>query len=173
MRSAYPNARFASRSGCSPIRRWPLGCFRASISTARDRKARLTRWARFARYNKPRGERAAADYVALARQHKLDPAQMALAFVTGRDFVTSNIIGAATMAQLESNIDSTELTLSAELIEAISTIHEDNPDPAHRGRSSPLLARLGHRAVLADQTQKLTGSLFAWIGEDVTGLAIL
>lgn len=99
------------------------------LDGARPEGARLTRWERFARYNSPRGARAAADYVALARQHSLDPAQMALAFVTGRDFVTSNIVGATTLAQLESNIDSAKLTLSDELIEAINAIHADNPDP--------------------------------------------
>lgn len=99
------------------------------LDGARPEGARLTRWARFARYNSPRGARAAADYVALARQHGLDPAQMALAFVTGRDFVTSNIVGATTLAQLKSNIDSAELTLSDQLIEAINAIHADNPDP--------------------------------------------
>lgn len=99
------------------------------LDGAQPEGARLTRWQRFARYSKPRGEQAAADYVDLARQHDLDPAQMALAFVTGRDFVTSNIIGATTLAQLKSNIDSAELTLSGDLIEAINAIHADNPDP--------------------------------------------
>jgi len=99
------------------------------LNGAKPEGARLTRWERFARYNKPRGEAAAADYVALAKEHGLDPAQMALAFVTGRDFVTSNIIGATTMEQLKSNIDSAELTLSRELLEAINAIHADNPDP--------------------------------------------
>jgi aryl-alcohol dehydrogenase-like predicted oxidoreductase len=38
--------------------------------------------------------------VALARRHGLDPAQMALAYVTSRPFVTSTIIGATTLEQL-------------------------------------------------------------------------
>lgn len=99
------------------------------LNGARPEGARLTRWERFARYNKPRGEQAAADYVALAQEHGLDPAQMALAFVTGREFVTSNIIGATTMEQLKSNIDSAEITLSQKLRQAIDAIHADNPDP--------------------------------------------
>jgi aryl-alcohol dehydrogenase-like predicted oxidoreductase len=53
-----------------------------------------------------------------------------LAFVTSRSFVSSNIIGATTMGQLRSNIASTELTLSKELLKAIEAIHVRYPNPA-------------------------------------------
>lgn len=100
------------------------------LGGARPAGARLSRWTRFARYNGARTQQAAADYVALARHHGLDPAQMALAYVTGREFVTSNIIGATTMAQLEANIDSANLVLPEPVLEGIEAIHADNPDPA-------------------------------------------
>jgi aryl-alcohol dehydrogenase-like predicted oxidoreductase len=45
-------------------------------------------------------EEAAGEYVRLFRRLGIDPAQGALAFVTSRAFVTSNIIGATTLAQL-------------------------------------------------------------------------
>ena len=96
---------------------------------ARPEGARLTKWERFARYNGQRGVDATARYVAIAREHGLDPAQMALAFVTSRDFVTSNIIGATTLDQLKSNIDSAELTLSDEILEKIEAVHAANPNP--------------------------------------------
>ncbi|MGN8199538.1 NADP(H)-dependent aldo-keto reductase [Salinisphaera sp. RV14] len=99
------------------------------LDGARPEGARLTRWERFARYNGRRAEQATADYVALARKHGLDPAQMALAYVTSRPFVTSNIIGATTMEQLAANIDSAEQVLSNEVIAGIEAIHADNPDP--------------------------------------------
>jgi aryl-alcohol dehydrogenase-like predicted oxidoreductase len=51
----------------------------------------------------------------LARQHGIDPAQMALAYVNSRPFVTSNIIGATNLDQLEQNIDSLNVTLPAEV----------------------------------------------------------
>lgn len=73
--------------------------------------------------------RATADYVQLAREHGLDPAQMALAFVNSRPFLASNIIGATTLTQLESNLASVELKLSAELMEAIEAIHNRFPNP--------------------------------------------
>ncbi len=93
-------------------------------------KGRLTLFERFTRYTNERTQRATQAYVALAQEHGLDPAQMALAFVTSREFVASNIIGATTMDQLKSNIDSSELVLSKEVERAIHQIHNDNPNPA-------------------------------------------
>lgn len=100
------------------------------LDGARPANARLTLFDRFVRYSNPQANRAAAEYVALARRYGLDPAQMALAWVTSRPFVTSNIIGATTMEQLETNLDSADLTLSDELIEAIEAIHTRQPNPS-------------------------------------------
>ncbi len=63
-------------------------------------------------------------YVALASEHGLDPSAMALAFVNDRPFVCSNIIGATTLQQLETDISSDSLTLSAEVLRAIDEIGE-------------------------------------------------
>ena len=92
--------------------------------------ARLTLYSRFDRYSNPEATRATAEYVEIARRHGLDPAQMALAWVTSRPFVTSNIIGATQMTQLESNIASAELTLSDEVIGEIEAVHQRQPNPA-------------------------------------------
>lgn len=92
--------------------------------------ARMTRSGKKGRYIKPKCDEAVKDYVALARRHDLDPAQMALAFVNHQDFVTSNIIGATTMTQLKADIASADLNLSAEVYQAIQHIHEQNPNPA-------------------------------------------
>ncbi|MDR9414233.1 MAG: NADP(H)-dependent aldo-keto reductase, partial [Spiribacter sp.] len=91
--------------------------------------ARLTLFDRFTRYTKDPGVRATEAYVNLAREHGLDPAQMAIAWVTAQPFVTSNIIGATTMEQLAANIDSTEVTLTDELLEGIEAIHAEAPNP--------------------------------------------
>ena len=91
--------------------------------------ARLTLFDRFTRYTKDPGVRATAAYVNLAREHGLDPAQMAIAWVTAQPFVTSNIIGATTMEQLAANIDSAEVTLTDELLEGIEAIHAEAPNP--------------------------------------------
>ncbi len=97
---------------------------------ARPDKARLSLYSRFSRYFNPQSEAACSRYVALAREHGLDPAQMALAFVTQQPFVTSNIIGATTLEQLESNIASAELKLSDDVLAGIEAIHKDHPNPA-------------------------------------------
>ncbi|HAB01789.1 MAG TPA: aldo/keto reductase, partial [Pseudomonas sp.] len=91
---------------------------------------RLTLFSRFARYSNPQTVAACSRYVHLAQAHGLDPAQMALAFVTRQPFVTSNIIGATTLAQLQSNLDSLHVTLSDELLAAIEAIHQEQPNPA-------------------------------------------
>ena len=91
--------------------------------------ARLTLYKRFQRYTSEQAEIATQAYVDLAREHQLDPSQMALAFVTERSFMGSNIIGATTMEQLVSNIASIELTLSDEVLAGIEAIHQQMPNP--------------------------------------------
>ena len=97
---------------------------------ARPANARITLFSRFARYTNPQAIAACSRYVTLAREHGLDPAQMALAFVTRQPFVTSNIIGATSLEQLESNLGSLSLELSDELLDAIEAIHREQPNPA-------------------------------------------
>ncbi|MEE9101384.1 MULTISPECIES: NADP(H)-dependent aldo-keto reductase [Pseudomonas] len=97
---------------------------------ARPVNARITLFSRFTRYTNPQTASACDRYVSLAREHGLDPAQMALAFVTSRPFVTSNIIGATNLEQLEANLGSFELKLSDEVLAGIEAIHKDQPNPA-------------------------------------------
>ncbi len=91
--------------------------------------ARLTLYARFARYKGEKPEKATARYAALAKDFGLTPAQLALAFVNSRDFMTSNIIGATTTAQLQENIDSINVSLSDDVLQEIEKIHQDLPNP--------------------------------------------
>ena len=44
--------------------------------------------------------------------------------------MASNIIGATTMEQLRENIESVDINLSAEIIEEINQVHENQPNPA-------------------------------------------
>lgn len=92
--------------------------------------ARLTLFERFQRYNKPESVAAAEQYCQLAERCGLDPAQMALAFINQQPFLCSNIIGATSMAQLKSNIDSADLALDDDLLEEIEAIHNSQPNPA-------------------------------------------
>ncbi len=95
----------------------------------RPPEARLTLFDRFKRYTSPEAEAATQAYVRLAQEHGLDPAQMALAFVNTRRFLTSNIIGATTMEQLESNLASEHLSLDDDTLSAIDAIHHQMPNP--------------------------------------------
>lgn len=93
-------------------------------------KARLTLFKYFSRYTNPQAMAATERYCRLAEQHGLTPTQLALQFVTRRPFVTSNIIGATNLAQLEENLGSIKVTLSDEILEAIEAIHTLHPNPA-------------------------------------------
>ncbi|ELW3043041.1 TPA: NADP(H)-dependent aldo-keto reductase [Pseudomonas aeruginosa] len=97
---------------------------------ARPDNARISLYSRFTRYTNPQAEAACARYVALAREHGLEPPQMALAYVTSRPFVTSNIIGATSLEQLETNLGSVDLRLDEEVLAGIDAIHREQPNPA-------------------------------------------
>ncbi|MGB0663025.1 MAG: aldo/keto reductase [Pontibacterium sp.] len=96
---------------------------------ARPEGARMTRYPVFARYFTENGIKATEAYHALAKAHGIDPCMMALAWVNQHPVVTSNIIGASTMAQLEMDIASAEVVLSDELLSAIDEIHTRLPNP--------------------------------------------
>lgn len=83
----------------------------------------------FVRYDTIGQLPASTRYVELARAHGLDPAQMALAYVNSRPFVTSTIIGATSLEQLRTDIASIDLTLSEEVLGGIEAIHLAYPDP--------------------------------------------
>ncbi|KGD90033.1 aldo/keto reductase [Achromobacter sp. RTa] len=100
------------------------------LDGARPAGARLTLYTRFTRYSNERAEAATREYVQLAREHGLAPTHLALAWVNQRPFVTSNLIGATTLEQLKENIDSVDVTLSAEVLEAVDRIHARLPNPA-------------------------------------------
>ncbi len=97
---------------------------------ARPDGARITLFERFQRYSKPQAVQATSRYVALAKRHGLSPAQLALAFVNSRPFVTSNLIGATSLAQLRENLGSLAVKLTPEILAEIDALHELQPNPA-------------------------------------------
>lgn len=74
-------------------------------------------------------ELAIKAYIDIAEKHGLDPTQMALAFVSQKPFVTSNLVGATTMDQLKSNIDSINIVLDRDVISDIEAIRRQYPMP--------------------------------------------
>jgi aryl-alcohol dehydrogenase-like predicted oxidoreductase len=101
------------------------------LNGARPPGARTTLFERSQRYETPGAERAIERYVGLAREFGLDPAQMALAFVNARPFVTSTIIGATSIEQLKVDIGSIDVTITPELEDRLNAIHllHTNPCP--------------------------------------------
>ncbi|WP_336756427.1 NADP(H)-dependent aldo-keto reductase [Pantoea sp. USHLN298] len=100
------------------------------LNGAQPAGARNTLFSRFTRYSGEQSQQAIAEYVALARQHQIDPSQMALAYVRQQPFVASTLLGATTLEQLQTNIDSFNLTLNAEILEGIEAIHRRYTYPA-------------------------------------------
>lgn len=96
---------------------------------ARPEGARLTMFPQAQRYLTPSGIKAAEKYVMLARQHGLKPEQMAIAFTLQQQFTTASIIGATSLEQLVSNIDSINVTLSAAVLDEIERIHQEHTYP--------------------------------------------
>ena len=94
------------------------------------RKGRITLFPNYNRYSGETAVEATKQYAELAREHGLSMAQMALAFVNSRPFVTSNIIGATSMEQLKENIGSIDVELSDEVLDGIEAIHKAIPNPA-------------------------------------------
>lgn len=97
--------------------------------TAAD-NARLKLFPRFARYSSEQSTEAAKRYLKIAEDNGMTLAQMSLAFVNERPFITSNIIGATNLKQLEENIDSIDISLSSEVMKAIENVHAELPNPA-------------------------------------------
>ena len=74
------------------------------------------------RWGRPEALQAAKRYNALAREHGLTPAQMALAFCYTKWQVASTIIGVTSLAQLNDDLDAWGTTLSTELLQAIDAV---------------------------------------------------
>jgi aryl-alcohol dehydrogenase-like predicted oxidoreductase len=92
--------------------------------------SRLALFPQFSRYSNENCIRATKLYQELAQANGLTLTQMALAFVNQQDFVTSTIIGATNMEQLQENIAAFETVLSSEVINEINKIQELIPNPA-------------------------------------------
>jgi aryl-alcohol dehydrogenase-like predicted oxidoreductase len=82
------------------------------------------------RWGRPEALDTARRYNALAREHGLTPAQLALAFCYTNWRVASTIIGVTTVAQLDECLDAWGTKLSAELLAAIDKIRWESRDPA-------------------------------------------
>jgi len=92
--------------------------------------ARITLFPNYNRYIKESAVKATEKYNELAKDNGLSLTQMSLAYVNTRSFLTSNIIGATSIAQLKENIESIHVELSDAVLQGINEIHEQIPNPA-------------------------------------------
>ncbi len=99
------------------------------LNGAHPDRARLTIETRPEHRKHPMTDAAITCYIDLAKRHELDICQMAIAFVNSKPFVSSTLIGATNMTQLETNIESTSLKLSDEVNTEIETIRRQYPMP--------------------------------------------
>ncbi len=83
---------------------------------------------RLQRYETPAADRAIDGYMKIAEKYGVDASQLANQFVTTRDFVTSNIIGATSMEQLKLAVTSIDLELSEEMLADIEAVHLNAPN---------------------------------------------
>ena len=84
---------------------------------------------RMGRYQTPDGLAAAKAYAELAADLGMSAAQLATAFVMAQPFVTSTLLGAGTVAQLEDSLGACDLTLSTDTLSAINALHTRYPHP--------------------------------------------
>ena len=83
----------------------------------------------FNRYKTKNGQLAIEKYYKIAVKHNLDFAQMSLKFCEVQPFMTSVIIGATTMDQLKTDIESVNINLTDEIINEINEVQKIYPNP--------------------------------------------
>ena len=101
------------------------------VDGKKPENTRLTLFQNFGqRYFKPNVNEAVAAYAEIARKHNIKLAQLAIAFVRSRWFVTSTIIGASTIEQLKENIESVNIVLDKDILAELDAVHTRYPNPA-------------------------------------------
>ncbi|MFY8328691.1 aldo/keto reductase [Pseudoalteromonas sp. ZZD1] len=79
--------------------------------------------------NTPASMQAISQYMEVANQLRITPAQLALAWCNQVDGVSSTIIGATNMTQLKENIDAFNIQLSEQAISDIAQVYQQFPVP--------------------------------------------
>ena len=81
------------------------------------------------RYRKPNVDRVVEEYFKISKKYDLDISQMSIKFCEVQDFMTSVIIGATTMEQLKTDIESVKVKLDENVIKEINEIQKIYPNP--------------------------------------------
>ena len=81
------------------------------------------------RYNTPNMEKAVEEYYKISKKYNINLSQMSLKFCEEQNFMTSVIIGATTMEQLKTDIESVNVNLSEDIIKEINEVQKLYPNP--------------------------------------------
>ena len=81
------------------------------------------------RYRKPNVDKVVEEYFKISKKYDLDISQMSIKFCEVQDFMTSVIIGATTMEQLKTDIESVKVKLDENVIKEINEIQKIYPNP--------------------------------------------
>jgi aryl-alcohol dehydrogenase-like predicted oxidoreductase len=101
------------------------------LNGARPQGSRLSAVYRaFNRYDSPSAQEAIAGYVGIAREHGLTAAQLALAYLIDKPFVSSALTGQTTLAQLRENLGALDVVLTDEIKAQVQAVHQRVPNPA-------------------------------------------
>ena len=92
-------------------------------------KSRMQLFKNFNRYKNENGQKAIDEYYKISKKYNLDFTQMSLKFCEIQHFTTSVIIGATTMEQLKTNIESVNVNLNGDIINDINKIQQKYPNP--------------------------------------------
>ncbi|MEM9014239.1 MAG: aldo/keto reductase [Pseudomonadota bacterium] len=92
------------------------------LQGAKPKGSRGELFGRLGRYEKPGADDAIEHYLNLAKQFDLSPAVFAMAFVTSRPFVTSNIFGANGESQLDQIFQSLNVDWTEEMEKAVNEV---------------------------------------------------
>lgn len=96
------------------------------LDGARPEGARMTRWGdQFPRYWTGKTFDATKRYVQLAKAHGLSGTELAIAFVLAQPFVTSAVIGATSIEQLDEILGATALRLDKDVLKACDRIDDE------------------------------------------------
>jgi len=82
------------------------------------------------RYGRAESVIATRRYMEIARAYGLTPTQLAVAFCLHKPCIASTIVGATSVAQLGECLDSAEIVLKPEVLQAIDAVRWDMRDPA-------------------------------------------
>jgi aryl-alcohol dehydrogenase-like predicted oxidoreductase len=74
-------------------------------------------------------EKAVEEYYKISKKYNLDLSQVSLKFCEVQNFMTSVIIGATTMEQLKTDIESVNVNLSDDIIKEINEVQKLYPNP--------------------------------------------